>query len=914
MTRRWLLLLLTLFAPFAAHAQTTAVTGNVRDIATVPLTTVTSTQITFELKNFSGRIPKSGGLAIGNIKVAFKPDMSGNFSGTVYANAGIDPSGTYYNVCIENSGKAVRCERYLVSGTTWVLGTATPLVVLPILGPNQLVLHTFPCIVSVAATTWTCTHNFNESPVTVGVFDTAGRQIFPDTTDVSNLNVTRLTFVSPQPGTALISHAGAVTIATTQPNAVLQNPTAGRTIQDPGLNVSSPTTFTGAVICRNFQNVRCVDAANSAGWAGSDVGAWVNAALADTPNGGTVQIAPGAYTLSTQIVLTSNSSIECSPNNGSLLTASVSFNAVMFLASGINHFRIEGCVLDGNRVGNANQFGSVSLVNTLKGKVVGNHFQNFSGGRIINLSSGSNSNTIRDNEIDHYGPMLPAVANGNEAIALAPSGSGAGVQDNDVIHNFIHDGNGGIGIYNSNAAPSVTANTSNNRILDNRIQALANDAILLFNSNGTSNGSLIQGTLIKGNFLRCNGWPANGTGWDSTNCPPGLLQTGSSAGQGVGINLNSSLQDQTQVIGNRSGFNFYEGGDDTPQNFSTVNTSNGALGSCVSNCVQWVSGDSFLTTWKQDQAIVINGVFYTIASVQGAQTTLMLNSAPGSQTGVLLSGYSCSRSLWSGNYFFNNGNGAAPGGQGSGLAIQGCDVTSEGNFAYGNAFSGFFDQGAVYVSHVGDHSVQNCRVAACNEFNAQVALGPKYIGVTSDATNGNALFFGPSTRNAFAESPSLCETGVGCGAIAVQDQGTNDVFSDGKARGASNTNGGTHSLCFLATGGTGCLNYGGGPGGFSMTLPALNGPLTGTVASGTATMTTALIGAGACGTTVTVSASGVLTTDTITHSYAAAVGANPGVLTLNVWPTANNVNFAYCNPTAAGLTPTAATLNWRVLR
>jgi hypothetical protein len=91
-------------------------------------------------------------------------------------------------------------------------------------------------------------------------------------------------------------------------------------------------------------------------------------------------------------------------------------------------------------------------------------------------------------------------------------------------------------------------------------------------------------------------------------------------------------------------------------------------------------------------------------------------------------------------------------------------------------------------------------------------------------------------------------------------------------------------------------------------------PYAKTIARGTATMTTTLIGAGACGTTVTVSAAGVATTDAINYSYNKAVGANPGVLILNVWPTANNVNFAYCNGTAAGVTPGAATLNWKVIR
>jgi hypothetical protein len=86
------------------------------------------------------------------------------------------------------------------------------------------------------------------------------------------------------------------------------------------------------------------------------------------------------------------------------------------------------------------------------------------------------------------------------------------------------------------------------------------------------------------------------------------------------------------------------------------------------------------------------------------------------------------------------------------------------------------------------------------------------------------------------------------------------------------------------------------------------------IASGTATMTTAAIAGGACGTTVTVAATGVATTDAITWSFNASVGINPGELNVTQWPTANNVNFQYCNETGASVTPTAATLNWRVVR
>jgi hypothetical protein len=89
-------------------------------------------------------------------------------------------------------------------------------------------------------------------------------------------------------------------------------------------------------------------------------------------------------------------------------------------------------------------------------------------------------------------------------------------------------------------------------------------------------------------------------------------------------------------------------------------------------------------------------------------------------------------------------------------------------------------------------------------------------------------------------------------------------------------------------------------------------PGTVTIGSGTATMTTAAITTLNCGTTVTISATGVATTDVVSWSLN-NVPASNGV-TLWAWPTANNVNFAYCNPTAGSVTPAAQTVNWKVVR
>lgn len=98
------------------------------------------------------------------------------------------------------------------------------------------------------------------------------------------------------------------------------------------------------------------------------------------------------------------------------------------------------------------------------------------------------------------------------------------------------------------------------------------------------------------------------------------------------------------------------------------------------------------------------------------------------------------------------------------------------------------------------------------------------------------------------------------------------------------------------------------------------GTMTATIGSGTAALGTSAITSGSCAAVVTVSATGVATTDTITWVFNAdptsTTGYNPstGVLTIFVYPTANNVNFKVCNTTAGSITPGAVTLNWRVVR
>jgi hypothetical protein len=92
-----------------------------------------------------------------------------------------------------------------------------------------------------------------------------------------------------------------------------------------------------------------------------------------------------------------------------------------------------------------------------------------------------------------------------------------------------------------------------------------------------------------------------------------------------------------------------------------------------------------------------------------------------------------------------------------------------------------------------------------------------------------------------------------------------------------------------------------------------------TISSGTATLGTSAVSPGACATVVTVTATGVLTTDNIQADFNAdptgTTGYVPGTsLTIVKYPTAGNVNFKACNGTGSSITPSAVTLNWRVTR
>jgi hypothetical protein len=109
---------------------------------------------------------------------------------------------------------------------------------------------------------------------------------------------------------------------------------------------------------------------------------------------------------------------------------------------------------------------------------------------------------------------------------------------------------------------------------------------------------------------------------------------------------------------------------------------------------------------------------------------------------------------------------------------------------------------------------------------------------------------------------------------------------------------------------------GGSPQQTSWTTPSGGVSL---IANGTAALGTTSIATLSSAAVVTVAASGVLTTDSIIWAFNAAPStgysgiATSGLFVL-AYVSAGNVNFLVINPTAGGIVPPAATLNWRVVR
>src|SRR5258705_12138341 len=117
----------------------------------------------------------------------------------------------------------------------------------------------------------------------------------------------------------------------------------------------------GSVTCKNFDSVRCVDAANPAGWAGSTVDAWLAAAQSDIGGAATIQLAPGSDTYATSFSPNSNITVVGAGAGKTTLTAAVGITAAPISLSGVTNVTLRNFTVDGNRALNANIFDGLDI-------------------------------------------------------------------------------------------------------------------------------------------------------------------------------------------------------------------------------------------------------------------------------------------------------------------------------------------------------------------------------------------------------------------------------------------------------------------------------------------------------------------------------------------------------------------------
>jgi hypothetical protein len=566
----------------------------------------------------------------------------------------------------------------------------------------------------------------------------------------------------------------------------------------------------------------------------------VQAAINSACNGtkpGHVVIPSGTYVGSFTPV--SNCTIEGSGMGATIIEAPSTQSSVMISLSSLKNVTLKNFTVDGDCANpwprttptcggtssNSNVFDLIQLSGSSQIIIDSVEVRNMQGNG-IDLVGGDSYIDIRNSAADYYGQALPATLSGGAGF-LVNDGGTSGSTHILFFNDTADNGNEGFLL-----VPPPGGSVASDIVYESdRSFSNANDGFLVFSGGG--NGPA-QGLRYINNESYCNGWVA---GWTNTACQLyggvtangfGLLQNGSqgSGGDGAGFGFNSPVMSQLQVIGNRSHDNYAEGFDHTPQIVAIVNASG--------TTVTWTSGDSFNQSWKAGQAVRITqdctppppcpAGIYVISTVSGNTITLAAPGAPNYGTSQLV-GVGYTRSTLVGNYAYHNGSGNSSSLAGSGFSDISYGSAYTANVSYLNNAAGFIDGTSSLVTHVGDKSFDNNQSNGSERFGfyAHGALGPSYIGVTTDNAGGNNLQktsvnFDAQTSGAFAESASLCNFGFCNLSITVTDGGTSDAASSGVLRIGPD--------CFAVGGGTGCINYVGGAGGFTSLIPAQDGTIT----------------------------------------------------------------------------------------
>lgn len=324
-----------------------------------------------------------------------------------------------------------------------------------------------------------------------------------------------------------------------------------------------------------------------------------------------------------------------------------------------------------------------------------------------------------------------------------------------------------------------------------------------------------------------------------------------------------------------------------------------------------------------------NGTFVVFSS--NATTLVVYNSAGVSETHAATSTTSSPYFPGTGNLYVGSSTGGTisiqgvnnlvgarievPGPNAVGLVIaeQGNPIDVGFLAAYSKADKSHgFEIGAIYDGTGANPGFLNWGRNAAGGHILSLTMPDGITGISATGT----LFTSSSVGTVALQA----STGSGTASLTISGTTGNSTFTGGVIATIINATTG-FQVAGAAT--TGNVLRGNGTNFVSSAIQAADLPAgtTKTIASGTAVLGTSAIPSGTAATVVTVSATGVLTTDTIMADFnadpTATTGYAPsasGMLTIIKYPTANNVNFKVVNNTGASITPGAVTLNFRVVR
>ncbi len=245
---RRLLQLLTflLLLPAASFAQTATVTGHVLYPSNGAPTNASAC---FTLLGYKPNLPRVVGIGTIIQQTNFcvsASSVDGSFSTTLFQNPSISPATTSWRVDLLWNGQQQSSATFNVNTSPFNLDTATPLAVVPTASSGTIVTSAYVCATPIAATTWVCTHNLNDSLPVVEIWNPAGVLLDPTgantyTVTATNANTITIVFNSAQAGNARIVSTAPLNIATNQPDAIVSHPVSPQTIHGQPLSIDTLT-------------------------------------------------------------------------------------------------------------------------------------------------------------------------------------------------------------------------------------------------------------------------------------------------------------------------------------------------------------------------------------------------------------------------------------------------------------------------------------------------------------------------------------------------------------------------------------------------------------------------------------------------------------------------------------------------